>query len=92
MSEIEEPTPFLRGQDFGQAARACDLASAACCDGRIAVLPGSANELYLRVTADGPIAMDAAEAEFLAGILLAYARRNTPKGTVKVPDIQPNSI
>lgn len=92
MSEIEEPTPFLRGQDFGQAALVSDLAAAACCSGRISLTVSAGNDgAWLRMN-DEQLLLDGDDAEFLAGLLIAYARRNQSKGTVKVPDIQPNSI
>ena len=91
MSDME-PTPMMRGQDFGLAALACDFACPACANGKVAVLQsGSADFIGLKV-GEQVVPITNEDAEFLAGVLLAYARRNTSRGTVKVPDTQPNSI
>ena len=97
VSEIENPTPFLRGQDFGQAAlKAGQYAAAACASGKATVML-SPMDGFLCVKAWEPpevpviISLEDDDAEFLAGVLLTFARRRVERGVVKVPEIQPNS-
>ena len=92
-----EPTPLMRGENFGRWAAQDEMACASCCDGRIALVPAAGDDsgMWLRMSGGGDTQsehLEGDEAEFLAGLLIAYARRNQSKGTVKVPDIQPNSI
>ena len=86
----------MRGQSYGRRAAAEEMAGASCCDGRLTVLPGIVpGQMWLRVMGESSpeaVALTAEEAEFFAGILLAYSRPRVPDGAVKVPDIQPNSI